>query len=96
MCQQKILQIISRLESSNSKGSTSSSQWPTQSEFLALKSKCQALLAVAIDLEQYRQGFIQTLKQFGNNQDNEETKDIALSDYSYVDPKFIMYGGLMG
>ena len=96
MCQQKILQIISRLESSNSKGSASSSKWPTQSEFLTLKSKCQALLATAIDLEQYRQGLIQVLKQFGDNQDNEETKDIVLSDYSYVDPEFILYGGLMG
>ena len=57
-CQQKILQIISRPGLSNSKYSTSSSQ----EEFLTLKSKCQASLAVATDLEQYRQELIQTLK----------------------------------
>ena len=58
VCQQKILQIISRPGLSNSKYSTSSSQ----EEFLTLKSKCQASLAVATDLEQYRQELIQTLK----------------------------------
>ena len=62
VCQQKILQIISRSRSSNSKDSTSSSQRSTQEEFLTLKSKCQASLATATDLEQYRQGLIQTLK----------------------------------
>ena len=46
--------------------------------------------------EQYRQRLIQTLKQFGDYQENEETKDIALSEDSYVDPKLIIYGGLMG
>ena len=33
-----------------------------QAEFLTLKNKCQASLATAIDLEQYQQGLIQTLK----------------------------------
>ena len=76
VCQQKILQIIStRPRSSNSKDSTSSSQGPTQEEFLTLKNKCQASLVVANDLEQYRQGLIQTLKQFGDHQENEETED---------------------
>ena len=46
--------------------------------------------------EQYRQRLIQTLKQFGDYQENEETKDIALSDDSYVDPKLILCGRLMG
>ena len=94
VCQQKILQLIStRPGSSNSKDSTSSSQGPTQEKFLTLKSKCQASLAAAIDLEQYRQGLIQTLKQFG---DQEETEDAVLSNDSYVDPEFILYGGHMG
>ena len=61
-CQQKILQIISKLESSNSKYSTSYSQGSTQAEFLTLKSKCQASLVVVTNLEQYLQGLIQTLK----------------------------------
>ena len=61
-----------------------------------MKSKYQASLAAATDLEQYRQGVIQTLKQFGDYQENEETKDIALSDDSYVDPKLILCGRLMG
>ena len=60
-----------------------------------MKSKCQASLAAVIYLEQYRQGLIQTLKQFGDNQENEETEDIALSDDSYVDPEFILYSGHM-
>ena len=60
-----------------------------------MKSKCQASLAVATDLEQYRQGLIQTLKQFGD-QENEETKNAVLSDESYVNPEFILYGGPMG
>ena len=60
-----------------------------------MKSKCQALLAAATDLEQYRQWLIQTLKQFGD-QENEETEDAVLSDDSYVDLKFILYGGPMG
>ena len=72
-CQQKILQIISRLGSSNSEDSTSSSQGSTQAKFLSLKSKCQASLATATNLEQYHQELIQTLKQFGDDQDNEET-----------------------
>ena len=46
-----------------------------------MKSKCQA---PATNLEQYRQGLIQTLKQFGD-QENEETEDAILSDDSYVD-----------
>ena len=50
-CQQKILQIISRLGSSNSEDSTSSSQGSTQAKFLSLKSKCQASLATATNLE---------------------------------------------
>ena len=58
VCQQKILQIISRPNSSNWKDSTSSSQGPTQEEFLTLKSKCEASLAVATNLEQYCQGLI--------------------------------------
>ena len=60
-----------------------------------MKNKCQASLAAAIDLEQYRQGLIRTLKQFGD-QENEETEDAVLSDDSYVDLKFILYGGPMG
>ena len=81
------MQLIStRPGSSNSKYSTSSSQGLTQEEFLTLKSKCQSSLGAATDLEQYRQGLIQTLKQFGD-QENEETKDTILSDDSYVDPK---------
>ena len=96
VCQQKILQLIStRLGSSNSKYSTSSSQGLTQEEFLTLKSKCQSSLGAATDLEQYRQGLIQTLKQFGD-QENEETKDTILSDDSYVDPELILYGEPMG
>ena len=51
MCQQKILQIVSRLGTTNSKDSASSSQGSTQAEFLTLKSKCQASLVAAIDLE---------------------------------------------
>ena len=35
--------------------------------------------------EQYRQRLIQTLKQFGDYQENEETEDAILSDDSYVD-----------
>ena len=90
------MQLIStRLGSSNSKDSTSSSQGPTQEEFLTLKSKCQASLAAATDLEQYRQGLIQTLKQFGD-QENEETEDAVLSYNSYVDSEFILYGEPMG
>ena len=54
-CQQKILQIISRSGSSNFKDPTSSSQGLTQAEFLTLKNKCQASLAAATNLEQYRQ-----------------------------------------
>ena len=49
MCQQKILQIISKSGSSNSKDSTNFSQGMTQAEFLTLKSKCQVSLAAAID-----------------------------------------------
>ena len=87
--------ISSRPGSSKSKDSITSSQGPTQEEFLTLKSKCQASLAATTDLEQYRQGLIQTLKQFGD-QENEETEDAVLSDDSYVDPEFILYGGPMG
>ena len=54
----KDFQIISRPESSNSKDSTSFSQWPTQVEFLTLESKCQASLAAAADLEQYCRGLV--------------------------------------
>ena len=61
-----------------------------------MKSKCQASLVVVIDLEQYRQWLIQTLKQFVDNQDNEEIENIALSDDSYVDLEFILYGEPMG
>ena len=61
-----------------------------------MKSKCLASLVAAIDLEQYWQGLIQTLKQFDDNQDNEETEDITLFNGSYVDPKFILHGGPMG
>ena len=61
-----------------------------------MKSKCLASLVTAIDLEQYWQGLIQTLKQFDDNQDNEETEDITLSNGSYVDPEFILHGGPMG
>ena len=97
VCQQKVLQLIStRPSSSNSKDSTSSSQGPTQEEFLTLKSKCQASLAAATDLEQYRQGLIQTLKKFGDQENEETTEDAVLSDDSYVDPEFILYGGPMG
>ena len=46
--------------------------------------------------KQYCQGLIQTLKQFGDYQENEETKDTILSDDSYVDPELIFYGGPMG
>ena len=96
VCQQKILQIIStRPRSSNSKDSTSSSQGPTQEEFLTLKSKCQASLAVATNLEQYYQELLQTLKQFGDHQENEETEYTTLPDDSYVDPELILYGGPM-
>ncbi|KAJ9702934.1 hypothetical protein PVL29_004607 [Vitis rotundifolia] len=91
VCQQKVLEIISaRLGSSNS------SQGPTQEEFLTLKSKCQALLAAATDLEQYRQELLQTLKQFEDQKENEENEEIVISDDSYVDPEFIIYGGPMG
>ena len=95
-CQQKILQIISKLESSNSKYSASYSQGSTQLKFLTLKSKYQASLATVTDLEQYRQGLMQTLQQFGDNQDNEEIEDTTLLDDSYVDLKFILYNGPMG
>ena len=80
------MQIISRPRSSNSKDSASSSQGPTQEEFLTLKRKCQVSLVVATYLEQRHQGFIQTLKQFGDQQENEETEYTALSNDSYVDP----------
>ena len=53
-------------------------------------------LVVATYLEQCRQGSIQTLKQFGDHQENEETEDTTLSDDSYVDPELIRYGGPMG
>ena len=90
------MQLIStRPGSSNSKDSTSSSQGPTQEEFLTLKSKCQASLASATNLEQYRQWLVQTLKQFGD-QENEKTKNAVLSNDSYVDPELILYGGPMG
>ena len=59
-----------------------------------MKSKYQASLAAATDLEQYRQGVIQTLKQFGDhqeNEENEETKYTTLLDDSYVDLKLILY-----
>ena len=91
------MQLIStRSRSSNSKYLASSSQGPTQEEFLTLKSKCQASLAVATDSEQYHQGLIQTLKQFGDHQENEETEDKTISDDSYVDLELILYGGPMG
>ena len=96
VCQQKILKIISRPGSSNSKGLTSSSQGPNQVEFLTLKSKCQASLAIATDLEQYHQELSQTLQQFGDNQDDEGTEEIALSNDLYVGPEQIIYGGPMG
>ena len=96
VCQQKILQIISRPGSSNSKNLASSSQGPTQTEFLSMKSKCQVSLAVATNLEQYQQGLIQTLKQFSDNHNSEENKDIAFSDDSYADLELILYGGPMG
>ena len=90
MWQQKILQIISRPGSSTSKDLASiSTQVSAQVEFLTLKSKCQASLAATLDVEQYKQGLIQFLKQFCNNQDNEENEnkeDVALLDDSYVDP----------
>ena len=90
------MQLIStRPGSSNSKDPTSYSQGPTQEEFLTLKSKCQASLATTTNLEQYRQWLIQTLKQFGD-QENEETKDAVLSDDSYVEPELILYGEPMG
>ena len=90
------MQIISRPNSSNWKDSTSSSQGLTQEKFLTLKSKCQVSLVVATYLEQCRQGSIQTLKQFGDHQESEETEDTILLDDSYLDPKLIIYGGLMG
>ena len=80
------MQIISSPGSSNSKDSASSSQGPTQVEFLTLKKKCQVSLVVATYLEQCRQRSIQTLKQFGDHQENEETEYTTLSDDSYVDP----------
>ena len=90
------MQIIStRIGSSNSKDSSSSSQGPTQEEFLTLKSKCQASLVVATNLEQYFQELLQTLKQFGDHQENEETEYTTLPDDSYVDPELILYGGPM-
>ena len=58
--------------------------------------KYQASLAAATDLEQYRQGLIQTLKQFGDHKKNEETKDTTLLDDSYVDLKLILYEGPVG
>ena len=70
---------------------TSYSQGSTKEEFLTLKSKCQASLATATDLEQYHQGLIQTLKQFGDHQENEEIEETTLSDESYVDPELIIY-----
>ena len=90
------MQIISKLESSNSKYSASYSQGSTQLKFLTLKSKYQASLATVTDLEQYRQGLMQTLQQFGDNQDNEEIEDTTLLDDSYVDLEFILYSGPMG
>ena len=90
------MQIISKLESSNSKYSASYSQGSTQAKFLTLKSKYQASLAAATDLEQYRQGLIQTLKKFGDQENEETTEDAVLSNDSYVDPEFILYGGPMG
>ena len=71
--------------------STSYSQGSTKKEFLTLKSKIQASLATATDLEQYHQGLIQTLKQFGGHQENEEIEETTLSDESYVDPELILY-----
>ena len=61
-----------------------------------MKSKCQVSLAVATNLEQYQQGLIQTLKQFSDNHNSEENKDIAFSDDSYADLELILYGGPMG
>ncbi|KAJ9698244.1 hypothetical protein PVL29_007366 [Vitis rotundifolia] len=57
---------------------------------------CQASLAAATDLEQYRQELLQTLKQFDDQQENEDNEEIVISDDSYVDPEFIIYGGPMG
>ena len=55
VCQQKILQIILKLGSSNSKDSTNFSlQGSTQAKFLTLKSKCQASLSTTTNLKQYR------------------------------------------
>ena len=70
----------------------------TQAEFLTLKSNCQASLAVATNQEKYRQWFIQSLKQFSDNQnnaENEDNEDITLLDDSYIELEFILYGGLM-
>ncbi|KAJ9672781.1 hypothetical protein PVL29_026132 [Vitis rotundifolia] len=53
-------------------------------------------LAAATDLEQYRQELLQTLKQFDDQQENEETKEIVISDDSFVDLEIILYGGPMG
>ena len=80
------LQIISRSGSLNLKDPTSSSQGLTQAEFLTLKNKCQASLATATDLEQYRQWLIQTLKQFDNHKKKKETEDTILLDDSHVNP----------
>ena len=88
--------IISRPNSSNSKDSANSSQGPTQVEFLTLKRKCQASLAAATDLEKCHQWLIQTLKQFGDQQENKEIEDTTLLDNSYVDPELILYEGPMG
>ena len=66
------------------------------SKILNSKKQCQASLEVATNLEQYWQGLIQTLKQFDDNQDNEEIEDITLLDDSYVYPEFILHGGPMG
>lgn len=69
---------------------------PTQAKFQTLKNKCQTSLATATDLEQYRQGLIQTLKQFSYNQDNEENEDVEISYDSYVDLELILYGRPLG
>ena len=60
------------------------------------KKQCQTSLAIATNLEQYRQGLMQTLQQFGDNQDNEEIEDTTLLDDSYVDLEFILYSGPIG
>ena len=39
---------------------------------------------------------MQTLQQFGDNQDNEEIEDTTLLDDSYVDLEFILYSGPIG